>query len=59
MKTLWLLVSVLLLVSPAIRAEEEEKEKKEEKDKKYGTIIGIDLGKLQFNICNQQIFKIL
>lgn len=47
MRTLWLLGTLLLVVSFLnIRAEEEEapKEKEKEKDKKYGTIIGIDLG---------------
>ncbi|KAI6207208.1 Heat shock protein 70-C [Aphelenchoides fujianensis] len=42
MKTLWLLSLTLLVASTYLRAEDEPKEK--EKDKKYGTIIGIDLG---------------
>lgn len=46
MKTLWLLLNLFLVVSLLhINAEEEApKEKEKEKDKKYGTIIGIDLG---------------
>jgi hypothetical protein len=46
MKTLWLLFSCLLIVSVLTsRAEEEApKDKEKDKDKKYGTIIGIDLG---------------
>ncbi|KAI6191285.1 Heat shock protein 70-C [Aphelenchoides bicaudatus] len=46
MKTLWVLFNLLLVVSLLhVRAEEEApKEKEKEKDKKYGTIIGIDLG---------------
>ena len=39
MRTLWLLGFSLLLVASQLRAEEEAP-----KEKKYGTIIGIDLG---------------
>lgn len=45
MKTIWLLSLTLLLVVSSLRADEEATETKEkEKEKKYGTIIGIDLG---------------
>ena len=46
MKTLWFLSLTVLLLFSSIRSEEETESstKKEEKEKKYGTIIGIDLG---------------
>lgn len=44
MRTLYLLGLVALLAISSVFSEEEAAESGKEKDKKYGTIIGIDLG---------------